>query len=165
MSDIVLALFPDSEKAGAAVAELKQQGYTKDISVLGRDEKADVKSTDVKQDVKDTAAIGAGIGAVAGALWAGFSAVALPGIGLLVGGPLAALLTGGAAGAVAGGLVGALVDLGVPEDVARDYESRLNRGEVAVGVDADGDRLARVEQILKSHGAEQVQIIEKKNRV
>ncbi|MBI1862619.1 general stress protein [Candidatus Microgenomates bacterium] len=165
MSKIVIGVFKDSQKAGDAVSELKDKGYTKDISVLSRDNKADVKSTDVKQDVADTAAVGAGVGAVAGAILAGLSAVALPGLGLLVGGPLAALLTGGAAGALTGGLVGSLVDLGIPEDVARDYEARINRGEVAVGVDADGDKLPQVQQILDTHGAEHVQIVEKKNRV
>lgn len=165
MSNIVIGIFDDSKKAGDTVAELNSAGYVKDISILSRDEKSDIKSTDVKQDVSDTAKVGAAVGIVAGALWAGTAAVALPGLGLLVGGPLAALLTGGAAGALSGGLVGALVDIGIPEDIAKDYESRINKGQVAVGVAAEGDKLINAKELLSTHGAHSVQIIDKKDRM
>jgi uncharacterized membrane protein len=164
MAKVVLSIFSNSDKAGEAVAELKNQKITDDVSVLARDETPGTKSTDVKQNLNDTAAVGAGVGAVAGAIWAGLGAVAIPGLGLIVGGPLAALISGALAGAATGGIVGLLVDLGIPDDVARDYETRLKRGEVAVGVDAADDKLAQVEEIITRHGGEQVQIVDKKDR-
>lgn len=166
MSQVVIALFKDSTTAGDAIAELKNKGYTKDISVLAKDDKAhELSEHDVKQDVSDTAGIGAAVGAAAGAIWAGLSAVALPGLGLLVGGPLAALITGALAGAATGGLVGALVDLGLPEDLARDYENRLKRGEVAVGVTTSADRMDDAHRILKEKGGQNVRVIDKEDRV
>lgn len=157
-----MGLFSDSKRAGDAVAQLKERGYTDDISVLAKDDKTgDPRSEDVKKEVKDSAAIGAGVGAVAGAIWAGLSAVALPGLGLLVGGPLAALLTGGGAGALAGGLAGALADYGIPKDMAKKYEERIGRGDVAVAVTTDEGHVDEVRQILSDHSANEIQSVEK----
>ena len=155
MTRTILGLFNNSKHAGMAISELKDKGYAKDISVISRDDtKGELKGHDVKQDVKEGAAAGAAVGAIGGAIWAGLSAVALPGLGLLVGGPLAALLTGA-------GLAGALIDLGIPENIAKDYEAKLKRGEVAVGIRANEDQVDNVTQILNSHGAQNIQSFEK----
>ena len=47
---------------------------------------------------------------------------------------IATALTGGAIGAAAGGLTGGLVGLGIPENRARVYSDRINRGEYVVFV-------------------------------
>jgi uncharacterized membrane protein len=160
MSTITLGLFNDSNHAGMAVSELKEEGFTKEISVLAHnaDQKAEV--SEVKKDVSGGTSMGSTVGAVAGALmgiFSGITSVAVPGVGLIVGGPLVALLgvTGGALGSLAGGLVGALVDLGVNEPTAKVLEERIKKGEVLVGVSTDENEedAQDVKATLSKHGA------------
>jgi uncharacterized membrane protein len=60
--------------------------------------------------------------------------VVLPGVGLVVWGPIAAALAGAGAGGLTGGLVGALIGWGIPEDRAKMYESGIREGGTVVGV-------------------------------
>ncbi len=66
-------------------------------------------------------AIGGGVGAALGALFAVGSNLVIPGLGLVVAGPIAAALAGAGAGGATGRLIGALVGAGIPEDRAREY--------------------------------------------
>ena len=50
------------------------------------------------------------------------TSLVIPGLGLVVAGPLAAALAGAGAGGTAGGLIGALVGHGMPEDRTKKYE-------------------------------------------
>lgn len=161
MDHIVSGLFTDSKKAGKAVAELKQQGFTDDISIIAKDpETAEGSSHQVKQDVTDGAVGGAATGGVLGVitgLIAGAASAVVPGIGaLVVAGPLAAAwgITGGAVGALTGGLVGAMVDAGIPEEKARLYEDRIIAGDVLVTVSTDHENEAKVKSILDKHSVE-----------
>jgi hypothetical protein len=86
-------------------------------------------------------------------------ALAIPGIGpVLAGGALATALAttaaGGAIGAAAGGVTGALVGLGIPDDRARLYNDRVNRGDYLVMVDGTEDEIRRAEPILSRHGVQ-----------
>jgi len=82
--------------------------------------------------------VGGAIGTFVGAAAAGIAAIGtslvIPGIGLLVAGPIAAALAGAGAGAVTGGALGALIGLGVTEQNASAYEAALRDGGVVVGV-------------------------------
>lgn len=159
-NNMVVGIFSDSKRAGDAIGELKAKGYTKDISVISKDvNDQGTASHQVKQDLTDGAAAGAGTGAVMGALaglLAGAAAFAVPGIGWVVLGPLATSLTGAAAGALTGGMVGTLVDWGIPDEKAKDYERRINSGEVLVTVTADETRRTEAEHILRDKGASEV---------
>ena len=62
--------------------------------------------------------------------------IAVPGVGLIVAGPIAAALAGGGAGAAAGGLVGALVGSGMPEERIKLYETGIKEGGIMMGVKA-----------------------------
>ena len=56
------------------------------------------------------------------------STIAVPGLGLVVAGPIAAALAGAGAGAAAGGLIGAMVGAGIPEDRgAKEYKRESER--------------------------------------
>jgi hypothetical protein len=79
-------------------------------------------------------AIGGTAGAVIGAIAAIGTAVAIPGLGLVVAGPIAAALAGAGAGGLTGGIVGALIGSGIPEDRAKDYESGIKEGGIVMGV-------------------------------
>jgi hypothetical protein len=97
-------------------------------------------------DAEDEAVVGAGTGAVVGAL-AGLLAVTIPGVGpALALGPLAAILGGAGVGAAAGGLVGALAGAGLSDEEAYCYEEGVRRGGTLVAVTAededDGDAIA-----------------------
>lgn len=162
MAELVSGLFTNSKLAGNAVAELKQRGYTDDISVVAKDDQdLSTSSHDIKQDLTDGtvagAATGGAIGVVTGLL-AGVVSLVLPGVGpLIVAGPLAATwgIAGGALGALAGGIVGALVDAGIPEEKAKMYEDRIKAGDVLVTVETDDAHVDDVKRILESHSVQQ----------
>jgi hypothetical protein len=60
--------------------------------------------------------------------------VALPGIGLVLAGPIASVLAGAGAGGAAGTLIGGLVGAGIPEKRAKKYESDIKKGGIVLGV-------------------------------
>lgn len=152
----VIGLFDDSKKAGEAIGDLKAKGYTNDISVIAKDvNDPKISSHQVKQEVGDGATAGAAIGGTMGVLagiLAGATSFLVPGVGLLVLGPLATTLAGAAAGAVTGGVVGALVDKGIPEERAKAYQDAVTSGQVLVSITTDEQRAIEAQDILKSHG-------------
>ncbi|MEO7522744.1 MAG: hypothetical protein ABIT58_01545, partial [Ferruginibacter sp.] len=102
-------------------------------------------------------AIGAGVGAVAAAIAAIGTSLLIPGLGLIIAGPLAAGIAGAGAGGVAGGLIGALVGSGMPEERARLYESGIKDGKIVMGVNPKNDEDAKYfESEWNSQKAEQV---------
>ncbi len=166
MTHMILGLFTDSKNAGEAISELKQKGYTKDISVLAQDyDQSNPNLTEIKQDVSDGTAVGATAGGALGglaALLVGITSVAIPGLGILYG-PLVALFSvagGAATGALAGGLVGALVDLGISDATAKLYEERIRSGEVLVAVSTTENTGQEVRTILEQHGVEELSEVE-----
>ena len=65
---------------------------------------------------------------------AAIATVALPGVGLVVAGPIAAALAGAGAGGATGGLIGALIGAGIPEERVKDYEEGIKNGGIMMGV-------------------------------
>jgi len=103
-------------------------------------------------------AVGTAIGGSIAAIAAIGTSLLIPGLNLVVAGPLAAALAGGGAGAVAGGLLGGLVGLGITDDTAETYHKALREGSTVLGVTLreDDDR-GQVKQLLKDCGAENIQ--------
>lgn len=101
--------------------------------------------------------IGTAVGATLGAILAIGTSVVLPGLGLIVAGPIVAALAGGGAGAVAGGAIGGLVGLGIPESNVKAYEEALHAGGVAFGVvpHSAADSTA-IKDHFEKHGVENV---------
>ena len=148
---LVTSSFRDRESAERAYQSLKDRGYDdKDIHVMMSDETRKRHFYKDDDGVGNKALEGAGVGGAAGGvlgativgLMAATSTLALPGIGLLIAGPLAGALAGGAAGAATGGLAGTLIGAGIPEDRAKIYEKDIKEGGVVVGVNprTDEDR-------------------------
>ena len=79
-------------------------------------------------------AIGGSIGAIAAAIAAVGTTVALPGLGLVIAGPLAAALAGAGAGAATGGIIGALIGWGIPEERVRVYDEGIREGGILMAV-------------------------------
>ncbi len=159
---MIFGIFSNQKDAGDAVAELKNKGYTNDISIIAVDNSGNPQEKVVKADggVAEGAAGGAVLGALAGII-AGITSVIVPGLGaVLIGGPILATwgITGAVLGALTGGLVGALTGMGIPEDVAKAYENKIRAGEVLVAVNSTNDNTSIIEEILKRYNAEEVTI-------
>ncbi len=162
-SKLVTGLFKNRIAAEAAVDAILKRGYTRDdISVLMSDA---TRSKEFALQAKSHAAEGAGIGgAVGGAVGAVLAAIAavgstifLPGINLVIAGPIAAALAGAGAGAATGGVIGALIGAGIPEYRAKVYEAGLKGGGILIGVEARADEdVERLEELLESVGGEHV---------
>jgi hypothetical protein len=143
-SHIVTGLFKDLESVERAYQGLLDHGYDKDdISVLMSDEthtryrRLDSPADAASEDkMIEGAGVGAAIGGTSGALLAAIAAigtsVVLPGVGLIVAGPIVAALAGAGAGSVTGGLVGALIGSGVPEANAQVFERGLKEGGIVL---------------------------------
>lgn len=77
----------------------------------------------------------------------------IPGLGIVAAaGPIAGLISG----AVTGGIVGGLIDLGIPEEKSKQYESDIKAGKVLFSMRTDEDKVEQVGSILKSNGASSV---------
>jgi hypothetical protein len=112
---------------------------------------------DGRADDASGAAAGAVTGGVVGGaagLAASLMGLAIPGIGpIIAAGPIVSLLTGAGVGAVAGGLIGGLTDMGVSRSDAEYYAEAVRRGGALVTVRADDARAERAADIMRSHGA------------
>ena len=152
MSHLITRLFDTRATAEHAITQLKQHGYTSDeISVIMKEasEARELsEATDTHAQETSTAAIGGGVGALLGGLLA-ISAVAIPGIGLIAAGALAALFVGG--GGVTGSAVGWMVGAGIPEDMAPHYERGLHEGGIVLAVAAHPGDEANVQGILDAN--------------
>ena len=142
---IVSGVFNDRSSAEKAYDSLISKGYNADdITVLMSDKTRDThfKDSDHESDLGNKSMEGAGVGsaiggtagAIIGAIAAAGTAVALPGLGLVLAGPLAAGLAGAGAGGLTGGLVGALVGSGIPKERAESYENSIKDGGIVIGV-------------------------------
>jgi hypothetical protein len=102
-------------------------------------------------------AIGTAVGATLGAVVAIGTSVAIPGLGLIIAGPIAAALAGGGAGAVTGGVIGLLVGAGVTQDNAEAYQEALRGGGTVIGViPSDSDHARQIQAEFKAMNGEDV---------
>jgi hypothetical protein len=102
-----------------------------------------------REDRLEAAAVGAAIGATAGTAASLLTALAIPGIGPVVGaGWLVALLGGAAVGGITGGLLGALTRAGVSEDDAQVYAEGVRRGGSVVSARVPPADQRRVERVM-----------------
>src|SRR5439155_26780703 len=117
-------------------------------------------SSHVAEGAAAGGAIGTAVGATAAAIAAIGTSLIIPGLGIVVAGPLAAALAGGGAGAVAGGLIGGLIGLGIPESNAKAYEQALRDGGVVIGVHPhNNDETSKIREQFEKHHGENVVVI------
>jgi len=153
-------LFPDRDSAERAYQGAVERGYrSDDINLVMSDQTRtrhfssdglpDGATTELGSKAGEGAGIGIGIGGTIGAIAAMVTAVgtsiAVPGLGLVIAGPLAAAVAGAGWGGAAGGLVGALIGSNIPEERVKDYEEGIQQGGILMGMrpktDADADHL------------------------
>ncbi len=160
---LVTGLFKSKVAAESAVDSIIKRGYTRDdISVLMSDS---TRTKEFALQTRTHAADGLGIGgAVGGAVGAVLAAIAavgttlfLPGINLVIAGPIAAALAGAGAGGATGGVIGALIGAGIPEYRAKVYDAELRGGGILIGVESRTDEeVDRLEELLDQLGAQNV---------
>lgn len=142
---MITGLFRDRESAERAYNYLHDRGYSKDeINLIMSDEtrkrhfeetRGETEiGTKAMEGVGKGSAIGGTVGAVAGVIAALGTSLVIPGLGLVIAGPIAAGLAGAGAGGLTGGLIGGLIGWGIPEERARIYESKIKEGGIVMGV-------------------------------
>jgi hypothetical protein len=165
-SRMLTGMFNDRKSAESAYSALESRGDSKDdVNLMMTDETRkkhfndEEMDTDLGTKAAETAGKGSVIGGTAGAVIGAIAAIGtsvlIPGLGLLVAGPIAAGLAGAGAGSLAGGIVGALIGSGIPEDRAKEYEEGVKNGRIVMGVNARNDEDADYfEQHWKDNQAE-----------
>ncbi len=141
---MLTGMFRDKDSTEGAYRSLRDRGYTDDeINVMMSDETRDKYFSSGDTELEGNKALegtgaGAAIGGTLGAIIGGIAAIGtnvlIPGLGLVVWGPIAAGLAGAGAGGLTGGLVGALIGWGIPEDRAKEYETGIREGGTVLGV-------------------------------
>jgi len=148
-SGMLTGMFRDRDSAEKAYNSALSRGYTKDdVNVMMSDQTrdtwfADGDDTGLGSKALEGAGTGSAIGGTLGAIIAGIAAIGtsvlIPGLGLVVAGPIAAALAGAGAGGLTGGLVGALIGSGIPEDRAVQYEDGIKNGGLVMGLNPRND--------------------------
>lgn len=167
-STYVTGLFRDRDSAERAYQSVTERGYTdKDVNLIMSDETrkrhfgGGTQETELGNKAAEGAGIGGAIGGTVGAIAAAVAAVgtsiAIPGLGLVVAGPVAAALAGAGAGAAGGGLLGALIGWGIPEERVKHYEEGIKQGGIVMGVKPrTPEDAAHFEQTWRGYNGEQI---------
>ena len=165
---MLTGLFRDRESAERAYGSLQSRGYGRDdVNLLMSDEtrnryfKDEGPDTDLGSKALEGAGAGAAIGGTVGATLAAVAAIGtsliLPGLGLVVAGPIAAALAGAGAGGATGGIIGALIGAGIPEERAKAYEGGVREGGIVMGVNPRSDEDAEYfENEWRTHRGEHI---------
>ena len=145
----VIAVYDSGIRAHLAMEKLTGSGFPRSrISTVARSVKG--QEADVKRilqfgdQMERDATLGAGIGAIIGAL-GGATAIVAGASVLVVAGPLVALT-----GAIVGGLVGAITGWSVHRDHAADYQRKVESGKVLlIAHGSDPIQLSEAEKTLR----------------
>lgn len=163
---MLTGMFADRESTENAYNALNERGYSKDdINLMMSDDTRKKHYSDenghselgnkVAEDAGRSSVIGSTVGAIAEIIAAIGTSVFIPGLGLIIAGPLAAGFAGAGAGGIAGGIIGALVGSGIPEDRAKNYEEGIDKGHTVLGVhprnDDDADYIERSWRSNRGH--------------
>jgi hypothetical protein len=173
-----VGIFTHRRDAEGALHKLKNSGFSMEhVSVIAQDtDSNNMSGAEVREKVGNKADEGASLGAATGGtvggltgLLVGLGTLAIPGVGpiMLAGATATAIATtlaGAGIGAAAGSLLGGLVGLGIPEEEARSYNSRVERGHYLVVVDGSDAEIARAERILRDSGIEDFAIYDQPNQ-
>ncbi|MDQ6679347.1 MAG: hypothetical protein M3Y67_00070 [Pseudomonadota bacterium] len=167
---LVTGLFRDRDSAERAYQSVTDRGYTKDdVNLAMSDEtrkrhfSGDTKGRETELGNKAAegagigGAIGGSLGAIAAAIAAVGTSVVLPGLGLVIAGPLAAAIAGAGAGAATGGIVGALIGWGIPEERVKQYDQGIREGGILMAVRPRNDEdAAHLEKSWRTNQGEHV---------
>lgn len=166
----VSAIFQEQQQIDNAIRRLIDRGIPQDhISVMGKNFQSNTRITGFITK-KDVILGGLRTGAIFGSLFGSFLSL-LTGVGVLLipfigpvvaAGPISAVLLGAASGAIAGsagaGLVSIFVALGMPEEKAAVYQTRLEAGEFLVMAEVPEGKGGEIQLLLESAGGQEIAI-------
>lgn len=168
----ISAVYQEEEQIDQVIRRLLDRGVPENhISVMGRNFQSNTRIAGfiTKKDVilgglRSGAIFGSLFGSIL-SLLTGVGVLFIPFVGSVVAaGPLTAVLLGATSGALAGsagaGLVSALVALGMPEEKATLYQTRLQAGEFLVMVEVPADRSGEFQLLMESTGGKELVISE-----
>ncbi|AFZ34962.1 hypothetical protein Sta7437_1395 [Stanieria cyanosphaera PCC 7437] len=168
----ISAVLKEESQVDNVVRRLLDRGVPQDhISVMGQNFQSQTRIAGFVTK-KDVIFGGLRSGAIFGSLFGsllslltGVGVLFIPFIGSVVAaGPISAVLLGAATGALAGsagaGLASALATLGMPEDKATVYETRLKAGEFLVMAEVPADRSGEYQLLIESAGGEEINVSE-----
>lgn len=141
MSKRINATFKTKSAAEAVLRELEKIGITeKQVSAITSDESRG-NSFNIESHTKaaEGTGIGAATGGVIGVVLGGLAtatAMAIPGLNIVVSGAIVSALAGLGAGAATGGLVGGLIGAGMTEHEAKIYEDEIKNGAILISIEA-----------------------------
>lgn len=157
---LLTTLFKNPKNAEKAYDFLISEGYDKnDITVIMSDETrnknfigADIPHESLASKAVEGMGVGGAIGGTIGAIAAAVAAIgttlAVPGLGLVIAGPIAAAFAGAGAGSAVGGMIGALAGAGIPAEQAKLYEDEIKTGGILIGVKASNQKYNNLENEL-----------------
>lgn len=142
---MLTGLFSDREGAENAYNTMFERGYQAgDINLVMSDETRSKSFTTegpvtemgnkATEGLATGSAIGGTIGAIVGVIAAIGTGLLIPGLGIVIAGPILAGLAGAGAGGITGGMIGALIGAGIPEERAKIYEAGIHSGNILMGV-------------------------------
>jgi len=163
----VSGVFKEQEQVENVIRRLLDRGVTRDhISVMGNNFQSETRISGfiTKKDVifgglRSGAIFGSLFGSLLGLL-SGVGVLFIPFVGSVVAaGPIGGALLGAASGALAGsaggGLASVLATLGMPEEKAAVYQTRLKAGEFIVMAEVPRDKAGEISLLLQSAGGEE----------
>ncbi|AKG22250.1 ChaB family protein [Calothrix sp. 336/3] len=166
----VSAVFKEQTQVEQVIRRLLDRGVSREhISVMGRNFQSETRIAGfiTKKDVilgglRSGAIFGSFFGSLLGLL-SGVGVLFIPFVGSVVAaGPIGAVLLGAASGAIAGsagaGLASVLSTLGMPEEKAAIYQTRLEAGEFLIMAEVPGDRSGEYQLLLESAGGEEIHV-------
>lgn len=166
------AVFKEQNQVDQAIRRLLDRGVSRDhISVMGRNFETETRIAGFITK-KDVILGGLRSGAAFGSLFGSFLSL-LTGVGVLfipfvgsvvAAGPIGAVLLGATSGALVGsaggGLVSALSTLGMPEEKAAIYQTRLQAGEFILMAEVPANKSGEYQLLLESAGGEEIHMSE-----
>lgn len=169
----ISAVFKQESQINDVIRRLLDRGVPRDyLSVMGNNFQSQTRISGFISK-KDVILGGLRTGAIFGSLFGsllglltGVGVLFIPFVGSVVAaGPIGGALLGAASGALAGstgaGLASVLIILGMSEDKAAIYETRLKAGEFIIMAEVPSDRTGEFQLLMESAGGEEVHIIEK----
>ncbi|MBE9031389.1 ChaB family protein [filamentous cyanobacterium LEGE 11480] len=166
----ISAVYKTQDEVQTVIDRLKHRGMpVEHISVLGRDFSTDTRVAGfiTKKDVilgglKQGAIFGSLFGSVL-SLLTGVGVLFIPFVGpVMAAGPLGTALIGAASGALAGsagaGLASLLATLGMPEEKAAIYQTKVTAGEYLVMAEVPTEQTGEYQLLMESAGGQEIHV-------
>lgn len=168
----ISAVFKEQKQVDDVIRRLLDRDVSRDyISVMGQNFQSETRISGflTKRDVilgglRSGAVFGSLFGSLLGLL-TGVGVLFIPFVGPIVAaGPIGALLLGATSGALAGsagaGLASVLVAIGLPEEKAAIYQTRIQAGEFVLMVEVPSDRSGEIQLLIESAGGQEIHTVE-----